>query len=100
MNQDGFWDNQEAAKPVIAEMKLIKTVVDPVEAADKAMSDVRTLFELGTEMGDQDSLEEADQALTALEQQFDSLELQSLLSGKEDPYNCYVTIQAGAGGTE
>ena len=100
MNQDGFWDNQEAAQPVIAEMKLIKTVVDPVERAEKAMSDVKTLYELGTEMGDQASLEEADQLLTQLEAQFDALELQSLLAGKEDPYNCYVTIQAGAGGTE
>ena len=100
MNQDGFWDNQEAAKPVIAEMKLIKTVVEPVERAEKAMSDVRTLYELGTEMGDQASLEEADQLLSTLEAQFDALELQSLLSGKEDPNNCYVTIQAGAGGTE
>jgi peptide chain release factor 2 len=51
-------------------------------------------------MGDQASLEEADQLLSTLEAQFDALELQSLLSGKEDPNNCYVTIQAGAGGTE
>ena len=28
MGRDGFWDNQEAAKPVIAEMKLIKAVVE------------------------------------------------------------------------
>ena len=38
--------------------------------------------------------------MTALEAHFDALELQSLLDGKEDPNNCYVTIQAGAGGTE
>lgn len=100
MNSDGFWDNQEAAKPILAEAKLLKGVIEPMETAAKEYDDVKTLQELGSEMGDQASLEEADGLLTALEAKFDALELQSLLSGKEDPYNCYVTIQAGAGGTE
>lgn len=100
MGTDGFWDNQELAKPIIAESKLLKSVIDPVEANEKAFEDVKTLHELGTEMGDEASIAEADQMLADLEAKFDSLELQSLLSGKEDPLNCYVTIQAGAGGTE
>jgi peptide chain release factor 2 len=100
MGQDGFWDNQEAAQPVIAESKLLKSQIDPFEAAQRTYDDVKTLHELGVEMGDEASIAEADQQLAQLEATFDSLELQSLLSGKEDPYNCYVTIQAGAGGTE
>jgi peptide chain release factor 2 len=43
---------------------------------------------------------EADQILTDLESKADSIEIQSLLDGKADPYNCFVTIQAGEGGTE
>lgn len=100
MNADGFWENQEAAKPVIAEARLLKSVIEPVETNQKAFDDIKTLHELGVEMGDQASIDEADQLLADLEAKFDALELQSLLSSKEDPLNCYVTIQAGAGGTE
>jgi peptide chain release factor 2 len=100
MGSTGFWDNQELAKPVIAEVKLLKAVIEPVEETNRAIEDVRTLYDLGKEAGDEDSLAEADQMLSAVEAQFEKLELQSLLDGKADPYNCYVTIQAGAGGTE
>jgi peptide chain release factor 2 len=55
---------------------------------------------LGTEAGDQDSLNEADQQLAKVEAKAGRVELQSLLDGKNDPLNCFVTIQAGAGGTE
>src|SRR6185436_12163506 len=45
-------------------------------------------------------LEEADRMLTALERRGGKVELQSLLDDKNDPRNCFFTIQAGAGGTE
>ena len=100
MNADGFWDNQEAAKPVISEMKRLKSVIEPVEALVRDVEDCRTLYDLGKEMGDEASIAEADQQLAQLETRFSTLELQSLLDGKADSYNCFVTIQAGAGGTE
>lgn len=100
MNADGFWNNQEAAKPIIAEMKLLKSVIEPVESLMREVEDCRTLYDLGKEMSDEASISEADQQLAQLEKRFEKLELQSLLDGKADPYNCYVTIQAGAGGTE
>jgi peptide chain release factor 2 len=100
MGSEGFWDNPEAAKPLIAEMKTLKGVVEPVEQMLRDLDDCKTLYELGTEAGDQASLEEADQQLTQLESKYADLELRSLLDGSADSYNCYVTIQAGAGGTE
>ncbi len=100
MSEGDFWNNQESAKPVIAQMKILKAVLEPYEAMERGLSDVKTLHEMGVEAADQASLEEADQMLADLEKQFESLELQSLLDGKADSYNCYVTIQAGAGGTE
>ncbi len=100
MGQPGFWDNPEAAKPVISEMKILKAVIEPIEACSRGLDDARTLYEMGKDAGDDATIAEADETLLAAEQQFAKLELQSLLDGKADPYNCYVTIQAGAGGTE
>lgn len=100
MGQPGFWDNQEAAKPVIAEMKLLKATIDPVEQVLSGIEDCRAMVELATEANDPDTMAEADQILTDLESKADAIEIQSLLDGKADPYNCFVTIQAGEGGTE
>ena len=100
MGEPGFWDNQEAAKSVVGEAKVLKAVVEPIESLLRDLDDVRAMQELGAEAGDQATLDEADQALSNLEQKAEQIELQSLLSGENDPRNCFFTIQAGAGGTE
>ncbi len=100
MGQPGFWDNQEAAKPVISEMKVLKATIDPIEAVLSGLEDCRAMVELAAEADDEATMLEADQQLTDLEAKADAIELQSLLDGKADPYNCFVTIQAGEGGTE
>lgn len=100
MGQADFWNNQEAAQKVVAELKVVKAQIDPIEQLLAGIDDVRALHELAEEADDQASREEADQMLTKLEAKAEQVELQSLLDGKADPYNCYVTIQSGAGGTE
>ena len=94
MGEDGFWNNQEAAKPVIAELKLLKSQIDPLEAILKGIDDVRALYELAEEAGDADSLAEADKMLADLETKGEQLELQALLGGKNDPLNAFFQIHA------
>jgi peptide chain release factor 2 len=100
MAASDFWNNQEAAKPVISELKVIKSQTEPVQEILREIDDARALYELGEEAGDEATLSEADQTLTQLEIRAGKIELQSLLSDRNDPLNSFVTIQAGAGGTE
>ncbi len=100
MGREGFWDQPEAAQLIVSEMKNVKLIVDPVQALLDGIDDVRAMFELGTEAGDADSLEEADRMLADLEKRGEKVEIQSLLDGPNDARNCFFTIQAGAGGTE
>ena len=100
MGEEGFWNHPELAKPIITEMKILKATVEPVLGVLKEIDDVRALYDLGTEAGDQDSINEADQMLATVEKRAARVELQSLLDGANDPLNTFVTIQAGAGGTE
>jgi peptide chain release factor 2 len=100
MGASDFWDNQEAAKPIISELKTIKVQIEPIEGILREIEDVRALYELGEEAGDSASIEEADRTLAAVEKKADKLELQALLDGPNDPLNCFFVIQAGAGGTE
>src|SRR5205085_4268090 len=73
---------------------------EPVENLLREAGDVKAMYELGEEAGDQATIEEADRALADLEKRYKQVELQSLLDGPNDPKNCFFTIQAGAGGTE
>jgi peptide chain release factor 2 len=100
MGQNGFWDHPETAKSVVAEVKILKAMIDPVDSMLKGIDDVRAMYQLGTEAGDQETLDEADRMLTDLEAKGEKLELQSLLDGENDPRNTFFTIHAGAGGTE
>jgi len=100
MGETSFWDNQESAKAVVAEMKRLKAVVDPVENVLRGIDDTKALYELAQEAGDAESMDEADRMLADLEKAGAKVELQTLLDGPNDPRNAFFTIQAGAGGTE
>jgi len=100
MGEVGFWDHQETAKAVVAEVKVLKAQIEPIESVLREVDEVRALYQLGDEAGDQESLEEADRQLAVVEKKADRVELLTLLDGKNDPLNTFVTIQAGAGGTE
>ena len=100
MGETTFWDNQEAAKAVLAELKTLKAVVDPIDTLLRGIEDTRALYQLAQEAGDQESLEEADRMLAEFEKKGEKVELQTLLDGENDPRNAFFTIQAGAGGTE
>jgi peptide chain release factor 2 len=52
------------------------------------------------EAPEQDSLVELRSELDKAEKLLKKLEFQRMFSLKEDPYNCYMDIQAGSGGTE
>ncbi len=100
MSSDGFWNNQERAKKVVAEKKAITAQVEPLTKVIKDFEDAKVAYEMSREANDKDLLAEADESLFKLQSRMEKVELQSLLSGKHDAKNCFLTISAGAGGTE
>lgn len=100
MNAPDFWDNPEAAQKLMGEMKRVKAGIEPVKDMLAGVEDVRAMIELAEEADDAEAREEADRMLSDLETKGDKVELQSLLSEKNDPRNAFVQIHAGAGGVE
>src|SRR3954469_16803019 len=100
MGETAFWDNPDAARSVVAEMKVIKAVTVPIETIFRGIDDARALMQLAQEAGDQESMEEADRMLVDLEKKGEKVELQTLLDGANDHRDCFFTIQSGQGGTE
>jgi len=100
MNAPGFWDNPDKANAILADMKAIKVQTEPVRKASRRIEDAQLLWEMAAEARDADSKAEVDAQIDPLHDELDRLETISLLSGKYDPRNCYLSIQSGAGGTE
>jgi peptide chain release factor 2 len=100
MSRPGFWDNQEAAQRVTSQLSALKAVIDPAEQLQKDIKDLAELYELAAEEGDQKVLTQIENDVHSLTKRCDQTELQGLLSGPHDMKNCFLSIHAGAGGTE
>ena len=69
-------------------------------ALEQEFEDTLELIALAEEESDDETLAEAENALTALHAVAAKRQLESLLSGEADANDCFLEIHAGAGGTE
>ena len=98
-----FWNDQAAANVNIAASKALKTVIDPFQNIESLLDDAEVMLELAEaedEAGQEQAGKEIEQMLADCEASFQTLEMQSLLGGEMDKRNAYLTLHAGAGGTE
>jgi peptide chain release factor 2 len=93
-----FWNNQEKAKGVINQLKVLNALLKPYEELQTASGDLAAMVELAQE--DAAFEAELEPALARAEKQYESFELQAMMSGKHDSCNAIVSIKPGAGGTD
>jgi peptide chain release factor 2 len=98
--QPNFWEDTENAQKVLKERTALGKVVENWERLRSREEDIRVLIELGAEAGDEDTLAEVKKLNDELENGVSSTEFQRMLSGPHDRNSCFVSINAGAGGTE
>ena len=100
----GFWDDQGKAKELLGRINELKAVLGPFSEIERLMEDAGLMIELaGSEPegpGRDQALSDATHDLDRAEGDFRRLEMQSLLDGKLDKNNAYLSLHAGAGGTE
>ena len=98
-----FWNDQTAANANFEAAKELKSVLDPFQNVESLLEDAEVMFELAEtedEAGQEQAGKEIEQMLTGCQKSFQTLEMQSLLGGPMDKRNAYLSIHAGAGGTE
>ena len=100
MQRPGFWDHQETAQKVVVDLKAVRAKLDPVQSLIKQADDAHILLELAAEQADDDSRAEVQRTLEQITRQTDQVELLMLLSGENDQRNCFLSVQAGAGGVD
>ena len=81
-------------------MRIAENKVEHFAKLNQRADDVDATMELAEEMGDADLVAEAGAEIESLKKDLEELRLESLLRGDYDANNCYVSLHAGAGGTE
>ncbi len=100
MGIEGFWNNQELAKEVVGDVKMLKGWVEPFGKLDARTQSAIELESMLRESPDPEMQDELDTEIEQLDTQLGQYELRSLLRGEDDFRDAQVEISAGAGGTE
>ncbi|NHO40045.1 peptide chain release factor 2 [Acetobacter ghanensis] len=95
-----LWNNPEAAQKMMRERTLLANQIEGVQALEANVRDTSELIELAEAEGDTDLVSEGMASLRALAEEAKRREIESLLSGEADSNDCYLEVNAGAGGTE
>ncbi|WP_145139509.1 MULTISPECIES: peptide chain release factor 2 [Paenibacillus] len=100
MSAPDFWDDNEKAQSLIAEMNAVKSSVDEYEKLQQEYDDASMMAELADEEGDESLAAEIAEAVESLTKKLDDFELKLLLSQPYDKMNAILELHPGAGGTE
>ena len=79
---------------------MLENVVGTIDHLSTELSDNAELFEMSKDEGDMAGLRAIETDAHRLREIVEQLEFRRMFSHPEDPSNCFIDIQAGAGGTE
>jgi peptide chain release factor 2 len=95
-----FWNTPETAQKILKERAIMEKTVHGWDNLNRQVEDVRVFIELGVEAEDAETLAEVQRLNEALGKGVSAAEFQKMLSGPHDLNSCFLSINAGAGGTE
>ena len=95
-----IWNDAKRAQDLGRERKSLEDVVLGLTQISQNLDDAAELFEMAQAENDDDSLLSIAADVADIEKRVAALEFRRMFSNPADPNNCFIDIQAGAGGTE
>ena len=95
-----LWDNKEKAQKILKEKSLIEEKLNKFNNLKNLLNDNLSYLELAEIENDSQLLNDAESNLNSLKKLSDNFEIECLFSAENDINNCFVDINAGAGGTD
>ncbi|MGY4707379.1 peptide chain release factor 2 [Candidatus Bipolaricaulota sp. J31] len=99
MSQPNFWDDKKRARELIAELESLKERVRVLEELGEKVEEAEVLLSLADE-GDPSAREEAGRLIAELQEDFRKARIALFLRGPYDRGDCFISLNAGAGGTD
>jgi peptide chain release factor 2 len=100
LEDPAIWNDQKRAQDMGREKKALEGVVLTLEKARTDLADASDLFEMAREEGDDATLEAVEADAAEITKVIEQMEFRRMFSNPMDHANCFIDIQAGAGGTE
>jgi len=95
-----LWNNKAEAQKILKEKSLLEEKLNQFLAIKNGLKDNREYFDLAKAEEDAQLLSDIEKNLFELKKNSDSFEIECLFSGENDANNCFVDLNAGAGGTD
>ena len=98
-----FWDNRERAQKDVSEVSQLRGKIQPMQALESRAADLEVLRELALEEPPENRAAAAAEVVSefsSLDADIGKFEISALLSGEYDNSPAFLSINAGAGGTE
>jgi len=100
MSANGFWNDSDTAQATVTELKRLKTRLSPVQSMDAKLDELDVMIELVGDGPSAENVAESEVLLDSVMAAMGTLEFRVMLAGEYDMRNAYLSVQAGAGGTE
>lgn len=104
MSEPTFWDHRESAQKDVERVSQLKAILGPLTSLEQRLSDLEILQSMVEEETSPEQKSSGLQEVTAefqtLTSDLEKFEIRQLLSGEFDKADAFLTIHAGAGGTE
>jgi peptide chain release factor 2 len=94
------WQDGKRAQELGRERKMLEGIVLTLHQLDRGLSDAAELLEMVRTENDEAGLQSIAADVQEMEKVVAGMEFRRMFSNPADPNNCFVDIQAGAGGTE
>ena len=95
-----LWDNKEKAQKILKEKSLIEEKLNKFNNLKNLLNDNLSYLELAEIENDSQLLNDVENNLNSLKKLSDNFEIECLFSAENDINNCFIDINAGAGGTD
>ena len=100
LEDPAVWSDPKKAQELAKEKKLLDGVVGVLDDLDRNLADSAELYDLSKDESDEAALAAIAGDVAGLARTVEDLEFRRMFSQSADPCNCFLDIQAGAGGTE
>lgn len=100
LEDPNIWNDPERAQTLGRERSMLDKTVNGIRNLTDGLEGANELLELAESEQDEDTAQAVVDDVEGFAVEVDKLEFQRMFSGELDSANCFVDIQAGAGGTE
>jgi len=100
MAEPGFWDDRKRATATSQRLEQKRSSLRRFHRLSDELEDVEILHQMALEADDEDELAALEPRLKGIEKQVREYQIELTFSGEYDAGDCFLSINAGAGGTD